>query len=317
MTSEFLYTPKSIGSFCHCPTLLNTHSGDFLAAWYGYPDEEYREAKIILTKKKQCHSTWKWTSPEIIFPNSTYSAGNPLLFQEPTGRVCLFFVYLKGTYWNDAELHAAYSVNNGETWTDPISLTLPRGTMVRSAPIQVNGGELLLPAYDEQGHHSILLASREPYRSWNIIHRFEDVPLIQPTIVPGLDNCLTMYFRPTQEPKRIWRSVSPDGGKSWLAPIRTPLPNPLSGIAAVNTNTQTVLVYNHTELHRRYPLSLAITKDHGVSWSNPWHFETAEHEVSYPSFVMDTQEMMHGLYTFNRRMIKYVTVTKEELEEIQ
>ena len=316
MTGEFLHNPKSIGSFCHCPTLLKTQSGDLLAAWYGYPEDEYREAKIVLAKQIKHHSVLGWASPEVVLPSSSYSAGNPVLFQEPTGRICLFFVYLKGTYWNDAELQATYSENNGHSWTDPISLSLPRGTMVRAAPLEVENGTLLLPAYDEREKYSMVLASDFPYSSWRIVHRFTDVPLIQPTIVSEPGSCLTMYFRATQEPKRIWRSVSPDGGKSWFTPMQTPLPNPLSGIAAVRTNGCTALVYNHTDLHQRYPLSMAVTKDHGVSWSQPWHFESVEHEVSYPSFIDDGVGGLHGLYSFNRRMIKYVTCTERELRDL-
>ena len=317
MTSEFLYTPDSIGAFSHCPTLLNTQSGSLLASWYGYPDEEYRDAKIILARKNHGQETWSKTMPQILFPESKYSQGNPLLFQEPTGRICLFFVYLKGNYWNDSELHATYSHDDGKTWTPPTALALPRGTMVRAAPMAVQDGTLLLPAYDEQRHQSIVLISQAPYCSWTMAHRFEDVPLIQPTIVRGLNKSLTMYFRATQEPKRIWRSVSPDGGNSWLAPIQTPLPNPLSGIAAVHMKEQTALIYNHTELHQRHPLSLSITRDHGVSWSEPWHFETAKHEVSYPSFTMDGHGQLHGLYTFNRRMIRYVTISEQVLRGLE
>ncbi|MGB0911708.1 MAG: exo-alpha-sialidase [Nitrospirales bacterium] len=106
----------------------------------------------------------------------------------------VFFVFLKGNYWNDAELYDAYSQNNGETWTDPVPLRVPRGTMVRSAPIQATGGKLYLPAYDERINQALVLTSHSPYTSWDVSHRFEDVPLIQPTIVHGPNKRLTMNF---------------------------------------------------------------------------------------------------------------------------
>ena len=317
MTGEFLYNPPNIGSHCHCPTLMRTQTGDLLAAWYGYPDEEYRDAKLVLTRQIQDASAPRWTPSQLVLQPSVYSAGNPALFQAPDGTIYLFFVFLKGSYWNDADLQVISSNDEGLTWRPPISLHLPPGTVIRGTPLIGNQHQLLLPAYEERSKQSILLVSLPPYHSWQIQHRFEDPPLIQPTLIRDTPSFLTMYFRPTSEPKKIWRSVSPDDGKTWSTPVQTPLPNPLSGISAVSGGGATALIYNHTTEHRRYPLSLSITKDQGVTWSQPWHFEKSEFEVSYPSFIHDGIGKFHGLYTYNRRMIKYVTFSEEELPNSQ
>ena len=76
------------------------------------------------------------------------------------------------------------------------------------------------------------------------------------------------------------------------------------------------MIYNHTTEHQRYPLSVSVTQDMGVTWSQPWHFENVEHEVSYPCFIHDGKGMFHGLYSYNRRMIKYVTFSEEEFQSL-
>ena len=90
--------------------------------------------------------------------------------------------------------------------------------------------------------------------------------------------------------------------------MRTSLPNPLSGITAFVVEDSIALVYNHTENHQRFPLSISITHDGGTTWEDPWHFETVENEVSYPSFIKGRDGIIHGVYTYNRRMIKYVSM---------
>ena len=73
----------------------------------------------------------------------------------------------------------------------------------------------------------------------------------------------------------------------WSPPLQTALPNPLSGLSAFTTKNRVTLVYNHTEQHQRYPLSLSQSSDEGITWADPWHIEVLPIEVSYPSFLAD------------------------------
>ena len=122
-----------------------------------------------------------------------------------------------------------------------------------------------------------------------------------------------MFFRPTEEPLHIWRSHSDDEGKSWAAPVRTPLPNPLSGISAFAYGDKIVMAYNHTNEHKRNPLSIAVSPDSGLTWSEPRHIDTVPFELSYPHFICDGAGGVHGVYSYNRRMIKYVSFSAEEV----
>lgn len=91
----------------------------------------------------------------------------------------------------------------------------------------------------------------------------------------------------------------------------TTLPNPLSGVAAVQVGDTLCAIYNHTTEHQRYPLSLSYSTNRGTSWTGPIHLDETAQEVSYPSFVVDEQDVVHGVYTFGRSRIQYVTLDRE------
>jgi predicted neuraminidase len=291
--------------------LLVSSVGDLFASWYAYPDEEHVDAVIVLTRKLKGSSSWE--TPRPCFPRSNYSAGNPVLFETPTGRIGMFFVLLKGSYWTDAVLYLAYSDDAGQTWSRSVQVCFVPGMMVRHGPVALADGTLLLPAYDERSNRTVLFRSASPYTSWMEAFRFDE-PLIQPSLVRSVDDRLSLYFRPTDAPRQIWRSHSIDSGRAWSTPIRTPLPNPLSGIDAFDAGGMSAVVYNHTELHQRHPLSIAVSPDGGTTWSAPWHIDEVPVEVSYPSFACH-DGVIHGTYTYNRRMIKYVTFPSSHLLE--
>lgn len=302
--AKFLHNPIDKGMFCHCPSILETQSGTLMVAWYVYPKEEHVDATLVLTKISKGQSKWEPAKP--ILDKSTYSAGNPVLFQDPSGRIHLLYVVLKGIYWSDAYLQGVWSDDEGQTWSAPAQLWQSPGMMVRHPPVLLDSGSYLLPAYDERARQSILLSSAPPYSKWQMAYRFEAPDIIQSTIVKSDNGILSKFFRPATDPRRIRLSHSTDQGKTWSHPQVTPLPNPLSGISAFLANNNLVVIYNHTEEHQRWPLSMSWSRDGGKTWGKVRHFDEAQLEVSYPSFIMGNNNLVHGVYTYNRRMIKYV-----------
>jgi len=304
--AEFLYNPVDKGMHCHCPTLLECQSGNLLAVWYVYIQDEYRQGTLALAKKNLNDSIWQTTQNIPIA--SKYSLGNPVLFQEPNGKVHLMYVALKGTYWNDAVLYSIYSEDEGETWTEPSLLWKDKGMMVRHPPVFLDNGTCLLPAYDEQNKSSIILSSQPPYAAWEKSYIFEGTDIIQSVLLKTNADHLIMFFRPHSDPRFIWKSHSIDQGLSWSTPDMTPLPNPLSGISAVSVNNDIAMIYNHTLEHQRYPLSISLSRDRGTTWEKNRTLDNVQVEVSYPSFIEGKNKILHGAYTYNRRMIKYVCI---------
>ncbi len=302
--AEFLHNPIDKGMFCHCPSILETRSGTLMVVWYVYPEDEHVDATLILSKKGKRHATWSPGKP--VLDSGKYSEGNPVLFQDPGGRIHLLYVVLKGHYWNDAYLQGVWSDDEGQTWSQPTQLWQNPGMMIRHPPILLDSGTYLLPAYDEHARQSIILSSSPPYSRWDKAYSFDTNDIIQSVIVKNDRGDLTLLFRPSTDPRKIRLSHSTDQGKSWSAPQMTPLPNPLSGISAFSARNNLVVIYNHTEEHQRWPLSASCSENSGKTWKKVLHIDEVQLEVSYPSFILGHNNLVHGVYTYNRRMIKYV-----------
>lgn len=311
MHSEFLYNPDGCGLHCHAPSLLTTRTGTVLAVWYAYQAEEHIGARLVLARKSS--GAREWNKSEVLLAPLPYSVANPVLFDEPAaGKIWLLFVGLKGGHWNHGEVQAVWSDDDGKTWSDPDTVWTGRGVMVRHPPVATAEG-LLLPAYDEASRQAVLLRRTTGERRWHEAHRFVSPPLLQPALVRDAPGRLSLFFRPWIDPRVVWRSHSTTEGRQWSDPMRTTQPCPLSGVAAFALADRIGLVYNHTDAHARYPLSLSTSRDGGLSWSEPWHFERIDYEVSYPQFHERPDGGAHGVYSYNRRVIKYVCFEPREI----
>lgn len=311
MDAEFLYNPAGVGNHAHGATLTISAQGTVVASWYAHPGpEDYRDAQLVIARRLKGASSWEPTVP--LLGKFDSSAGNPVLFvDEITDIVWLIFVLLKGTYWTDAVVHSAYSLDQGASWSQPRALGLPRGTMVRHPPVTVSKGKVLLPAYDEVSLRSTLLKREGP--GWVETIRFRELAVIQPVLIRESVNRLTLFFRPTEDPEVVSRSHSSDGGSSWSEVIRTTLVCPLSGIAACSLPGKLVVFHNSEPGRSRFPLTASVSNDGGISWSRSIDIDACRHEVSYPSVLFAKDGLLHGVYTFNRRMIKYFCLHPKEL----
>lgn len=290
---------------CHAPTICATHKGTLLIVWYAYPNVETKEGTLVLARKPKGDSRWQNSTRILEEMNGTMA--NPVLFEDSSGTLWLMFVTLRGHYWDSAVVMACRSEDEGLSWSRPEVVLGDTGMMVRHPPLMRGDRTMILPAYDESTNQTVLFALEPGETVWKECHRFESPLTIQASLVGESIRNWALIFRPVGEQRTCLRSISSDEGKTWSPVIRTSLPNPLSGVAAYCAKGTLCVVHNHTIEHQRFPLSLCCSEDRGVSWSEPRHIDTAQHEVSYPSFIVDSAGVVHGAYTYDRRRIKYVS----------
>lgn len=305
--AAFLYNPVEAGGRCHGATLAQLGSGRFIAVWYAYPDVEYRDGTLVVARRDP---GTEWDAPQVAVSAPGSSIGNPVVFEWAPGRLALLSALLTGGYWDDAAIQASHSRDDGKTWSNPEPVAAPPGLMIRHPPLSRADGTWLLPAYFERRRVAVLLASEPPFRKWRLAHTFEGQELLQPVVV-RTETAMVAVFRPWSDPRLLWVSRSYDDGTSWSSLRPLDFPVALSGIAAFAARGHLGVVYNHTSLHQRHPLSVAVSADDGKSFTGPRHLDQSTLEVSYPSFLADTKGTVHGLYTFNRRMIRYVQFPAE------
>lgn len=313
MEACFIHNPDGPDRHAHAASLFQASNGTLYATWFTYPGpKDYEHGKIALSRMDS--RTGKWEKAKFIFPNIKSSAGNPILFEDPkTGDLRILFFLINGSYFTDSNVYESKSTDGGKTWASPSCIFSSQGAMVRHSPITLDDDTLLLPAYDDRRKVSEIYRQRPTSNTWELVHTFDEGP-IQPDFARTASGAICVFFRATGEHRIVRRARSGDEGRTWSATIQTQVPCPLSGIASFSINGEIGLVFNNTKEQKRTPLSIATSTNSGVSWSPAWDIDKSPHEVSYPHFIVDRNNLIHGVYTYNRRMIKYVTFTFDELK---
>ncbi len=93
--------------------------------------------------------------------------------------------------WESAVLYLLRSHDGGETWTEAQVFDEEFGIMVRHAPIQLSGGRLLLPAYDEKVWRGFAFITDDEGDTWRRSGwMVAEAGCIQPTIIERSDGTL-------------------------------------------------------------------------------------------------------------------------------
>jgi len=310
---NFVYNSHDDYTHSHAATLAE-HKEHVYLAWYSYQEKEHEKGQITVSKYDQKTNTW--SKGKFIFPNhENTSFGNPILFSF-AGKLHMYFVILIGAYWDSASIHHSVFDEESDSWSAPQKVNTKEGIMVRHRPLIIDN-DFYIPAYDEETMSTIIYrANDNSLTSWS---EYSKVPgsFIQGDLFHFNDNEWQMFLRAAGDNTHVMRTLSADKGKSWSNVMSTSLWCPLSGIAAIKLKSDNVLVCNnHTEKHKRTPISLSISKNKGTSFSHaPFDIESTDIELSYPSILEDSRGNIHIAYTYNRRMIKVATTTESELIE--
>lgn len=145
-------------------------------------------------------------------------------------------------------------------------------------------------------------------RTWTTTDPLNDgitLAAIQPTILNYPSGEIQILCRTRQG--NIAESRSQDQGRTWSKMELIDLPNPDSGVdGVVLGDGRGLLIYNHSK-RRRSPLNVATTTD-AKNWRMTLTLEDPAGEYSYPAVIQTSDELVHVVYTWNRRRIKHVVV---------
>jgi predicted neuraminidase len=309
--SEFIFDKAPFPS-CHASTVVETKHG-LVAAWFGGTRERAPDVGIWVSR----HDAKQW-SPPVEVANGIQEKGdrlptwNPALFQPRDGPLMLFYKVgpSPSAWWG----MVMSSSDDGVTWSAPQKR--PEGILgpVKDKPVQLADGTILSPSSTENGGWRILIErSTDGGKTWTKSEPLNDpqtAKLIQPTILDHGDGNLQILCRSQQQ--KIYESWSRDGGKTWSEPTPTELPNPNSGIDAVQLKDgRSLIVYNHSPTART-PIHVAVSKD-GKTWSAPQMIEEGEGQYSYPAVIQTSDGMVHITYTWRRLKIRHVVLDPGKL----
>jgi predicted neuraminidase len=310
IVSEFIYDSAPFPS-CHASTIAQTADG-LVAAWFGGTDEGEPDVGIWLSR----HDGQKWSAPVEVAngvetPEKRYPCWNPVLFQNPDGPLFLFYkVGPNPSVWWGLLITSA---DGGKTWSRP--RRLPEGILgpVKNKPILYQGQLLCSSSTEQGGWQGHIERTADGGQTWTKTGPLADwtkFRIIQPTMLTHPEGKLQILCRSRQ--RKIVESWSSDGGVTWSPLAATQLPNPDSGIDAVNLKDgRILLVYNHTPLGRS-PLNVAVSAD-GKTWQAALTLETERGEFSYPAVICTRDGHAHITYTWKRNKIKHVAIDPAKL----
>ena len=288
---------------CHASTVVEVEKGKLLAAWFGGKDEGAKDVQIYLSR-----FDGQWSVPEVVGTEPGQPTWNPVLFK--TAKGTLFLWYKAGPKPFNWTGYVRTSADGGKTWSKPAMMPAGFYGPVRAKPIQV--GEAILAGTSLESHNCwtpYVDTSTDDGNTWtrsapfNVAGKFAQ---IQPTLF-AVEKTIVALMR-SSDPRRICRSESRDGGKTWTPAEATELLNPSSGIDVARTGpSELFLIYNPSTLLRT-PISLARSADNGKTWAKVHDLETEVGEFSYPAMIASESGNLEITYTFNRKHIKHETV---------
>ncbi|MGC8759431.1 MAG: sialidase family protein [Bryobacteraceae bacterium] len=326
IVTERIFGPETrTGPYKHPASICALDNGDLLLVYYGGEGEYARSTAVFLSRLRP--GSARWSDPRPVARDPFHSTGNGVCWQDPRGRVWLFYVIRFGDTWSTSRIAAKVSDDRGETWSDPSLLSLEEGWMVRGKPIVLSSGKWLLPIYHEVGSDrervepetsSLFLLHDPATGRWTpggkIRSRNGNLQPAPVELAPGhlLAFCRRGGGYTPEERGFIIASESFDGGMNWTEGRDTEWPNPNSAVELIRLRSGRLLLICNPVHHGRTPLTAALSEDGGRTW--PWRRNLAEGKDSfaYPSAVQTADGSIHVVYTSDERRVIRRAIFREE-----
>ena len=150
----------------------------------------------------------------------------------------------------------------------PLSPLLNRSQLVRNAVIRFANGDIGVPAYFEMAASFGELVRLGPDMRVRAKARIgQGVAAIQPAIVVTGPKTAVALMRPFGDLRRVFRSETRDGGRTWTRPAPLmDLPNPGAPVAALGLADGRILMAFNDGEAQADNMTLAVSDDAGLSW---------------------------------------------------
>jgi len=298
-----------------------------MAAWFAGSAEGNPDVNIWASRR--LHD--QWSTPVELIREPDVACYNPVLFYTADGRLWLYYKF--GTHPETWTAGRCWSADDGQTWSEveylPAGLYGPSrvkplilqdGTIVSGTSVETyrswacwverstDGGTTWTKAgpitISSKAQRTAVEGSAPPEVPGSAVWHLTE-GIIQPAVVSLGGNHLRLYARSTARTGKICAADSFDAGITWTHGLPIDLPNPNSGIDAVNLQDgRVVMIYNHSN-NARTPLNLAVSRD-GDRFHMFQVLENEPGEYSYPALIQAKGGDLHMAYTWNRKTIRYV-----------
>lgn len=325
------WVQRARGSIPMPEGVLAAHASDLLAMpaahaaaltvfWFAGDRESAPNVQIAASQFDR--STQAWTAPQFVVNRHAVGdalgagvrrIGNPVAWIDATGRMHLFVV---GTGWGGWAASRIVHLRQASAFNDPALRFEPLGVLpmswlwnlsylVRTAPLPLADGGMVLPAYFELGSKTpVALRFGAQGDYLGMVRISQRTFTLQPALLALGPSHWTALMRDHGDHGKIRVAETLDGGATWREGADLPLDNPDAGIATLSVGAQHLLAFNPSSSDRQ-TLRLASSSD-GVSWSTVEDLERAGpgYEYSYPAMAWADQSLWVS-YTDRRKRIAW------------
>jgi len=340
----------------HASQLCWAANGELLCVWMGGSGEGQAGMNILLSRLAPTER--RWSDPIRISEDVQRSEQNPLLWLDGQGQLHLLHTAQRvrepserngeGAFsmqWT-ARLRHRSSSDHGHSWSASNDL-LDDEAFCRHPPLADGQGGWLLPIYRSLaegnlfGHDHSQVVTLNADLSVSGIHPVpRSTGRVHGTIVRSADGDGLLQFFRSRLADRVYRAVGEPDGRAWNEPQLTALPNNNSSIQALRlASGRLALIFNRCCMsgdqpmhwgdanwpYTRWPLTIAISEDDGVSWpylrdidpglgfcgEGNWQSNI---RLEYPSILEGPEGILHVTYSWgNQAAIRYLRLREADL----
>jgi predicted neuraminidase len=322
---ERVFGPEHPGGlYKHPASITQLANGDLYIAYYTGSGEYATDTAVYGARLPQGET--KWTTPVPIADTPFRSEGNPVVWQAPDGLVWLFYVVRYGQTWSTSRIQAKTSRDGAVTWSDPMLVTMTEGMMVRSRPLALPKGDILLPAYLETGQDTEMVGPD----SCSLFFRFDGrlhtwtetnhihsrIGNIQPAVAQIAGDRLVCYCRrggdyAGRPDGRIVRAKSRDGGRTWSQGQETQFKNPNAAVDFLRLKSGNLMLIFNDSAKDRSPLTAALSTDGDKTYPYRRNLVEGPEDYAYPYAIQADDGKIHLVFTSDERTTIYHATFEE------
>ena len=307
----------------HASVLVAMPAGDtaaLTAFWFAGDRESAPNVQIAASRFDRALQTW--SPAQMVVNRHAMGAqlgfglrrlGNPVAWVDARGRMHLFVVATGWGGWAASRvLHLRQATGSSASDLQfeplrvlPLSWLWNLSYLVRTAPLPLADGGMVLPAYFELGAKTPVALRFDAQGEWVGMARMSQRRhQLQPALLATSATDWLALLRDTRPNGKIGVAQTHDGGQTWFDAPDLPLDNPDAGVASLSVGAQHLLVFNPSTFSRQ-SLRLARSAD-GAQWATERDLEDGVpgQEFSYPAMAWADRSLWVS-YTDQRKSIAW------------
>lgn len=298
------------------------HSSALLAFWFAGTRESAADVQIAAAEFDRATQQWsaaRWVVNRGVLGQQlglgVRRLGNPVAWLDRHGKIHLFVVATGLGGWAASRIVHLVQRNAGQNFQTlsfevqrvlPLSWLWNTSFLVRTAPLTLQDGGMVLPAYFEFGmKYPVALRFDANGDFLGMVRISRRKHLLQPALL-ALSSSRWLAFMRNQRPAgKVAVAETLDGGRHWADLPDLTLSNPNSSVAALALAPERLFLAHNSSPHSRTALDLSRSTD-GFTWGLAQALArgVGADEYSYPALAW-ADDSLWVTYTDQRRSIAW------------